>query len=211
MAKNKAIKKGKKIDSQSHQLKWVLIVVAIAFIAFLGTYFYFTTPSTFEYAGLKWEKIDYSGLKMYHSIFPIFGNDFNMYLRNDPRENNIPVNASFLIYPHVIIALEPDAGNCYGASLGQLTLGQFLGAAKPAVKKIDVAITDKATADAMNVLYADCKDAVGKTVILIQKSESPSIEQQGNCYIVNVGECENTKAIEKFILAVVAQANQQEL
>ncbi len=191
---------------QNKQAIGVILFVAVLFAIFLGAYFYVKSLDKFEYAGVNWEKIDNSGMKLYHARFPIGTNGsvfYNLYLRNDPRKNNVSVSVNnYFFFNNVSIAIDDGAGSCYGAAIGNSILGQFLGAFN---LNIDGAFANETMAKQFNASFANCSSAINKTVILIQKSNETSIIQDvnPNCYIVNVGNCENTKTVEKLIVDII--------
>jgi hypothetical protein len=217
-------KKGKKNlirflkNKQDRQLFWVLIIIVVVIASFLATYFYIQSLKKFEFAGIIWVKEDHNGLIIYHSRFPIIHNGilrsyYNLYARNDPRENNISVNAFYEFYPEVIISNTPEAAECSGAARITGDLSMFLNAIPP-ILKVSGAVSDKEKADELNLAFANCSSAVNKTVILIQKSETPSIERglvNRNCYMINIGNCENTAAVERFIIGFIAQLKNKEI
>lgn len=196
--------KKEKLTKKQKQLIGFFITIIAVFAVFFGTYWYIQSLKSFDYAGIEWTETKYSNLNLYHGIVSLGNVNFNAYFRTDPRENNISVNASFKFYPNVVVAISPAAGRCPEASGAQLNLGQFLGAAG---RNVSVALTDKETAKAMNLSYANCSSAINKTVIVVQESDIPSVQQQGDCYIINTGRCENLPAVERFITAVIAQVN----
>lgn len=200
------VSKGVK-EKENKQLWWILVFIALIFGVFFVIYYSAESLNKFEFVSLNWEKIDQNGLTFYHTNFISNGRTFSLNLRNDPRKNNIPVSVEeFKFYPKTIASLSPGAGNCPGASLPQLELGKFLGSLGLIV---DGAVNDEETAKALGVDFITCEDAVNQTVIIIQKSDEPSIERSkvyDTCYIINVGECENIKAIERFMLGVIAQS-----
>ena len=75
------------------QLIWFFGIVIAVFAIILLVYFYFQGLNKFNYDGLQWEKLDYSGgLILYHSNFPIVLNGeisayYNLYLRLSRLEN----------------------------------------------------------------------------------------------------------------------------
>ena len=210
---DKEMRVGKKQrDKENRQLIWFFVVVALVFVSFLGTYFYVQNLKTFNFAGAEWAREDYNGLELYHGRFPIiykneFVANYNSYLRNDPRENNVPAEIEVRFYPEIIISNSPNAAECSGA--GRITgdLGMLLGAL-PWVTNVTGAVRDKGVASELNLEQADCSLAKDKTVIIIQKSEFPEVIQDKfnqKCYIIKVGECENVLAVERFIIEIINQ------
>ncbi len=207
------VKKSKKkgLSKEDKQIIGVLITIALVFSLFLGTYFYVQSLKTFKFAGVEWVKEDYNGLEIYHSRFPLIYKGeikhyYNMFLRNDPRENEIPTNFSFNTYPELIVSVSPEAGKC--SSMGRVVsdLTMFMNAL-PVTKNISGAVSNQSVAEELNLRFANCTSEKQKTIILIEKSEKPFIEQEGDCYKIKVGECENVMAIEKFIVEIVNQLN----
>ncbi|MDO8516498.1 MAG: hypothetical protein Q7S33_00070 [Nanoarchaeota archaeon] len=201
-----------KEDKENKQIIWVIGISLLVILSFLGAYFYAQSLNKFEFAGIKWEKTKLGDLELYHGRFFV-GEDqyYNFYLRNDPRQNEIPINATLnSLYTTTIVSADPAVISCYGASMGQIELSKFLNAV--GVSNIQPAVTNLSAAKELNVSYADCSNAINKTVILIKKTETPSIGQDGkNCYVINVGNCENLKTIERFEVAIIAQGNGEKL
>ncbi len=207
-----------KKDQNETQLVYVLVTILVVFGAFLGTYFFVQGLKTFEYAGVNFEKIDYQNLELYHGVFPVVFNGqvksyYNFYLRTDPRKNNIPINTDFSFSKNIVVSLSPEVGECVGASLSQIELGKFLTAF--GIANIKSAVTDPEIAKELDVPYTTCNSASPEqTVIIVQKSENPSIDMESGssfCYNINVGECENVKTIERFIVGIMAQINEVDI
>ena len=194
------------------QMRWAIIIIIFIILGFAGAYLILQNINKFQYVGVNWEKIKYGELDFYHGRFPLFDNYYNIYMRTDPRKNEIPVkNITLKIFPVVIVALEPEAGGCYGANIGSMELGKFFGAVG---SKVISAINDEKTAKEYGTPFANCSFTNQTTVVMLQKSETPSITQSSeypNCYILNVGECENTKTVEKFLLTIIAGMHKKEI
>lgn len=208
------------LKKENRQLIWFFIIISIVFVVFIGIYFYIQSLKTFEFAGVKFDKIKEGQLMIYHARFPVFYNAnnvfYNLYLRNDPRKNNASIdeNMNLKFYPEVIISHSFEAANCGGD--GAIAAGNLAMFLKQAGGRDNItgALSDKSPAEELNLSFANCSNAKNRTVILIQKSDKLSIEQNEeykNCYIINAGNCENIKAVERFILAIIAKANNVEI
>jgi len=222
MAKRKTKKQTKKIEvktqptdfvkKQRRQLIWIFAIIVLIFVVVIGGYYFIKSLSRFSYVGVTWEKLDYQGIDLYHSRFPVvfdgkLQNNYNLYLRTDPRENNVSVDAIYAFYPNIVIANDENSGNCYNAGMANLVGAQFLGAIG---FNVSGAYSNKSLANATGMQFANCSSAYGQTVLLIKKSENnASIGQSNdnpNCYILEVGECENLKVMEKLIISVVGKS-----
>jgi hypothetical protein len=200
----------KKEDSQ---LAWILFIIGLVFAGFLITYFVIVPAlSTFDYAGVKWEKIDQGNLELYHSRFSPHENFvYNAYFRTDPRDNNISIDTRFGFYSQAIVSLDVNLEDCGGANvIGNKLLGEFLTSMNI---QVSGTINDEETAEELNLSFANCaSSAIGRNVFLVMKSDEPSIERDSvhdSCYIINVGNCENIKTVERFISGVLLQIEEE--
>ena len=129
-------------------------------------------------------------------------------MRNDPRKNNVSIeNITFRFYPEIITSYDLDLERCREAALNQINLVYFFSAVKI---KIAAGMFNITQAKEKNITFVNCTSdsAINKTVIILRKSEFPSIERDKNnkdCYIINVGNCDNSLAMEKFMLAIMKQ------
>lgn len=202
----------KTIGKENRQLLMALIIIAIVIGGFVLTYYLIQESKKFEYQGLKWEKIKYQNLDIYHSAFPYYENQFNLWFRIDPRKNNISTNITFQDFRRkVIISSDYNSTKCNKAVLGTALLGQFFGAGK---REVIGAINNK-NPDLRGINpFANCSNSSeSRSIIIIEMSETPEIVNDANfadCYHIKVGNCENVAATEKFVLAVLKQFNSKE-
>jgi hypothetical protein len=212
MAKRK-VKQKSKVNLLDKQAMLVFGAIAIFLVGLIATpYIYHQLFEKFNYAGINFEKTRFEKITFYKGVYPIiyqgkFIHDYNVYLRTDPRKNQIPINTNIGISSNVTVSLEPEATFCQSAILGQSLIGQFL-SAFPWVKNVDVASNNAEIAKAQNWSYATCNVSnQDHTVFIIQKSEAPSIEksERDNCFIVNVGECQNIETVERLVVGTLAQ------
>ncbi len=199
-------------EKQENQLMWIVGFIVFVFLIMFVVYFQAQNAKKFDYVGLEWEKTDYGEFDLFHSRFMIDENFYNLYMRNDPRINSIKIenDTSFKFHDEIIISTTPEAVACSGSARANLDLGMFLGSGLK--HDISGALGDEETAEELNLSFADCSYAVAaKSVILIQNSEEetkPRIykdKDRKQCHIIEVGNCEYSKSVEKFILGVVSQ------
>lgn len=216
-AKEKSVSKKIKRKEES-QLKWILFFIVGIFVIFFAVYFAVINSGKFDYAGVNFNKEKHGDLNFYHGRFPVvyngkLHNNYNFWFRNDPRFNKIPVETNFSIKSEIVISLDSRANKCDMSSIASLELSKFLNNF-PWVRNVTGALTNKTIAESLDIPYASCGDAFNdKTIIILQISDSPSIVQgyNKNCYILNVGQCENLKTVERFIVSVIGQINSKEI
>ena len=200
-------KKVKELESK--QLFWILFGIVLVIIIFLGVYFYAQSLRTFKFAGVTWEKEDHGGLTLYHSRFKVMEGFpiYNAYFRTDPRKNNVEIldGTYFKFYKDTYISLSPNVEVCSGANvIANKLLSEFFLAVGVNAQG---AVGDEDRAKELNLTYMDCS-IIGdeESVVLIKKSDKTEIRQfSKNCYQIDVGDCENIKAAEQFILGIMNQ------
>ena len=102
------------LKRENKQLIWFFSIIAVIFIAFLGGYFYVQESKTFDFAGVKFEKIREFDIDFYHGQIPLFAkggktNIYNIYLRNDPRKNKIPIETVIAFKPKMLLSYDYDS------------------------------------------------------------------------------------------------------
>ena len=197
------------VQNKKKQLALVIWIVIILFVGFFAVYFYLNSLKNFSYAGVDWKVID--GPAPYYTNFHVFYNAdayYNLWLENNPKKNNIKVNASFKILPSVILSMDNESVNCSYMNLALAKMTSFL--INAGNVEVTSAVADKELAKQYNVSFANCYSANGRTVFLFEKSDTPEIVQDKyvpGCYRVRVGNCENIETTERLIVAIIAQRN----
>lgn len=206
----------KAVETQFLWLVSIIIIIILGFV-FIPV-LYHQIFEKFEYGGVKFEKIKEGQLTFYHGQFPIiykgnFSAVYNLYLRNDPRNNNISINTNLSLSPKVSISLNDNVHLCEDMMLGQAELGKFI-SAFPFVKNITAGVYNASVAKEYNVSQITCKNASkDNTVLIIQMSETPSIDlgSVDNCYLINIGKCQYLEAAERYVVGAMAQINSKPL
>ena len=188
----------------------ILLIITFVFVPIL----YHQIFEKFEYGGVKFEKIKTGKLEFYHGEVTNWitysdgrNASYNLYFRTDPRKNNISLNTNFILSPTVRISLNEGVNLCEDMVLAQSAIGQFI-SSFPFVKNLSGGVYNNTIAKELNLTHITCKNAsADNTVIIIQKSESPSIElgDSGNCYVLNIGKCQYLETVERYIMGAVAQ------
>lgn len=213
--KKKKVEKKRSLTQQEKQLVGFFAIVGAVFALFLGVYFYIQSLNHFDYVGVEWNKVKEGQMTFYHSKFRLADNlpAYNAYLRNDPRKNDVSVNATFKFRNTIVVSYSDSETSCggYDSYLGTVA-GQFIQAMG---SKVVGATTNSETAKEQNITFADCSTAgKNQSVIIVQPSETASITQSSEnpeCYYLNTGNCKQIETVEKFIVAVLAQASGEKL
>ncbi len=195
-------------EKEERQTMWVFVVIGLMIVVFLGTYFYVKSLDKFEYLGVEWQKAKNGDIVFYYSQFKFFENApvYNLFLRNDPRKNDVPFNAVLALKDEeAVITFEPEMDECKGFNtMIKIALSDFFKAL--GYDEVEGAVSDMEYSKNNKINYATCDSVVGKSVVWIRKAEEDSIEQIDDCYVINVGRCE-IKVVERFILGMLEKLN----
>ncbi len=192
----------------------ILVICAFLFLIIAVPFFVKNQLNNFSYEGIPFVKEKQGEIIFYHGRVPVFVDKentrfYNMYLRNDPRKNNVSVLVNFSFSNQVSLSLENEAGFCSDSVLAHGLLGEFVTSYLHFVKKINYGVTDDKTAKELNLAKITCNNAsTVNTVIITRISNETSIVrgERPDCYYLNVGKCENLRVVEKFVTEVIAQS-----
>jgi hypothetical protein len=193
--------------TEERQLAWAISFIIFVFAVTLISYYWFEGAKSFEFGGVEWvfeKDFDY-----YHGRFPnLIGQDYvyNIYLRNDPRENNVSTNGTFDKFKYgAVISISPEFDICRGdASRAMRDLGAFMREGF-GVGPLELGSTNENVANSRKILFATCDNISNRTVIIIEKGDN-FVDQDDdnlNCYTIYVEDCDDASAVEKFMLKVI--------
>ncbi len=218
-------KKTKKLDNSEKQEDWIsisrkqqnqllviLVTIGVIFIIVFTIYILAQKSKKFEYNGMKFERIMYDQLPLYYTQLNIHRGDgsnvnYNLYLRNDPRGNNIPVDADIkFLVGKSFITIGDGLENCREASLGLINLASFLTGMGFDVKG---ASSNEKTAKENNHPYITCNNSLDNTVLSLETTTEDSIitnaDRNPNCFILKVKDCNVLNITEKFTVEMIKQ------
>ncbi|MBI5148241.1 hypothetical protein HZA33_01025 [Candidatus Pacearchaeota archaeon] len=206
--KEKVEVKEKKGDPQEKQIVFIVVFMVFAIAAVVGFSYMYKNAGNFRYNDLYFQKTRVGELIVYKTDIMItnqFGQvKYSLFLRNDPRRIKIPVDATISLKTDVFITFDPEISKCYASNLASYNLGSLLGTIGVNVKG---ATMSQELANEKNLPYATCNEATNKTVIEIKRVDAgeSSITQKGNCYELNVANCQVVETTERFMLELVNQ------
>ena len=190
------------------QLTWFFVIVVIIFASFLVPYFTLEGAKTFEYGGVDWVAEEYAeptGV-IYHGRFtPRIIPDlvFNLYLRGDPRENDVRTEGTFSKFRHGgVVSMSPEVDACRGElSRVMLDLGSFLEQGI-GVGSLETGSTSFIVANQSNRRYAVCDSIHDRTIVIVDIGEPAVVQHDMNpyCYTIYAENCNDVSSVEKFIV-----------
>jgi len=204
------------VKRESKQLIWFFVIVAVIFASFLGPYFWIESSKTFEYVGADWALESYESLDIYHGRFASLSNPgltFNIFLRIDPRENNVLTEGVFDKFKNGgIISLTPEVDACRGElSRVMLDLASFLKEGV-GVGSLKTGSTDKVTALNSDRRYALCNTVSDRTLVIVDIGEPRVVKSEDHpyCYTIYAKDCNDVSSVEKFIVKTIEDFGEAE-
>ncbi len=199
-------------------LIWIFAVMVLIIIGVLVGYFVGKGGQSFTYEGLKFTKEKFGEIPVFHYYYfyeSEKGNlvQYNLYLRKDPRQNQIPVEGN-IYYPKdkfVYISVNGTGlTQCEDSSLAVHTLAAFLTNNEIVVKGATPNFNET---NGTNIRFANCQTHPNNVVILIQAGNTTRIYKEANtngCHVIEVSDCQILDAIEKFEVQSVLDAKGNE-
>lgn len=196
-------------EKENKQLFWFFVIIVLVFMAFLIPYFWTENLKSFEHGGADWMVEDYENFKIYHGRFMALNGAnlfYNVFLRGDPRKNNVPTEGIFDKFKYGgIVSFSPEVDKCRGdLSRVMLDLGAFLKQGV-GVGQISSGSTDESVANETNKRFAQCETISDRTLIIIEMGDNSVTQNKDNpfCYTIKVENCDDISSVEKFIIKTI--------
>jgi hypothetical protein len=205
----RAVKKVEKVSKYEKQAKWIIISMIVLIAAVVIVYYFVQSSKSFEYGGINFQKIMYDKLPLFYSKIPVTdinGNliyNYNIYLRNDPRKNDVVLNGTIRLMKNAVFSIDPSIEGCSDNGVAGVSIGTFFRAAGI---NVSYASSNESDAKKKEIEFVTCKDSEDKTVIILKQGDKNIISQEGNCYTIEFTNCEVIKSVEKFIVGAIANS-----
>ena len=186
-------------EQERKQLRNVLLGLGIFVILIILAVFFINSIKSFEYKETKFDIVREGDLILYNTKVALFNEkgehyqNYNFFLRNDPRKSKVNFNGELELKKLVVINSEEEF-NCDGdgiiAVLNLRQLYEILGA--------KVVKDENATCD-----------SEGKYMYInLKEGKETRIEQTGTaCYDILINNCEILEGTEKFMVETFAKVN----
>jgi hypothetical protein len=197
-------------EKENKQLIWFFIIIGIVFATVLISYLGIEGAKHFEYNHIDWLVEEYPNLQIFHGKFmALSGTDvsYNIFLRNDPRKNNVLTEGTFDKFKYGgIISFSPEVDTCRGElSRAIVDVGAFLRQGV-GVGDIKAGSTNETIASIDdNKLFAQCDTVLDRTVVVVEMGEPSVVQNIENpyCYTISIEDCNDIKPIERFMVKSV--------
>lgn len=187
------------------ELLGILVFLGVLIIVFLIASAYFKSLNTFEYKGLTFSKQKLGEIPLFYHSYYIKTNSgelakYNFYIRNDPRTNNVTLIGapSRLMSPGSVVYLSINSDGLEQCRYGPLAVGSLSSFLTDNQMKVIAGNLDFWEAGERRDLWATCENRPGNKVIEILKGNETKVTIDGNCYKIEVANCEILEATEKL-------------
>ncbi|MGD9275795.1 MAG: hypothetical protein PVJ67_01335 [Candidatus Pacearchaeota archaeon] len=197
----------KEIEKQNKLLRNIFIVLGMIVVIVLFAYLFANSMKNFEYKGVGFTIVD--EIAPYRVSIPVsYGDgitgkivdaDYNIYLRNDPRDlDDIPIKGEIIFRPNMVVGVNTENLFCDGdwvIAIGNLQKLEVLRVNLIAKNESEI----KVYIPQSNYMFLNIKEA----------NETSIVQKNDNSYDLNVADCEILKATEKLMLEAFIQAYAQ--
>lgn len=194
------------------ELFGILIFLGVLVVVFLISSAYFRSLNSFEYEGLTFSKERIGEIPIFrHSYFVKTSTgglaQYNFYLRNDPRYNEVEVSGkSNLLNPGSVAYLSINSDGLQECRYSQLAIASISSFIADNQMTVIPGNLDFWNAGTRRENWVTCQNKPGNRVIEIVKGNETKLSINGNCYRVEVSNCEILEAVEKLEVESIINA-----
>lgn len=197
--------------SLDKQLFWIIGWMIFLIIIFLFAFSVFKENQKVDYQGMIFTKAKFGEIPVYHYYYLFKDSQgqlikYNLYVRTDPRKNNVPVNGEINLIGDRPLFLGINNTGVIECSKSAVAVSDLLSFLLDNQLKVKAGTTDLNESIAKSETYVSCEKYPQNSVIILEKGDSTSINANGNCYTITVSDCEIMDAVEKFKIQAVADA-----
>jgi len=212
MKKESKLKKTKERRLEKEILGIILFLVLIVVVFFIASS-YFKSKNFFEYEGLTFAKQRLGNIPIYYHYYYFKAPDgkvikYNMYLRNDPRYNNITLSGdiSQLLAGGEVAFISINADGLQECRYGPLAVGTISSFLADNQMTVIGGNLDFWQAGAKKDEWITCENKPGNRVVEILAGNKTRVDISGRCYRVEVNNCEILEAVERLMVESVVDA-----
>lgn len=205
-------KENKKAERRiEKELLWILAFITFLVVLFFVASAYFKSFNVIKYEGLSFTKEQLGEIPVYHYYY-YFENKqgglikYNLYLRNDPSMNDVPVEGDVnLEHNRVFLSVDTlGLKECPQSILAVAGISAFLRDNQFNVLSGNPNFYD---AGSENLDWVTCENKKGENIVIILKEgDETKINIDGRCHTISVANCEVLEAVEKYEVQSIVDA-----
>ena len=197
---------------------WLLIILMVVIGSLFLSFWISVESKKFDYIGLTFQKEYFGQIPIYTTHLQGYGPtgqaiNTKINLRNDPRKSEIPVigTVRYVKDQPVYLSLNMSSNIYECGPIALVSLGQFMSGTG---FTIVTGISDEVDAKDYKKPYVTCENQKESTVLVLtkgDKSEIRQLEDNPNCYVLSVNNCEIVEVVERLEVASLASFNNRKL
>lgn len=195
--------------------KIILFGVGLVVLYLIASY-YFKSFNHFEYEGLSFTRERFDQNTVYHYYYYYKDKSgqlvqYNLYLHNDPRYNNVTIEGDPLLLSKRYVYLTYDDSfpvDCRYTGSSTVDFNLFL---KQNQLTVFSGVTNQTDADITNRTHITCETQPSAAEVFeFRGGDTTKIVVEGNCHKVYIGpDCLIREATEKLKVAIVSEARKR--
>ena len=196
----KELKKERRIEKE---LLYIFLFLGLLVVVFLISSSAFTSLNRVEYEGLIFTKEKFGDILVFHYSYSFrapTGNviNYNMYLRNDPSMNEIPIEGEIDLNGRTIY-ITLDTSYLTECSESSAAIGSLSGFFRDNQFVVKSGNMDFVEAFIHNQAHVTCENTPNKNVVQIFRGNETEIFSEGQCASIVIGpDCQVLKSVEKY-------------
>jgi len=212
----KVVKKTKQLGiynyKKNRELVWIVGFMILLLVALFATSSIVKSFNHFNYKTLSFTKEKFGEISVYHYYYYFSKNgkqyQHNLYLRLDPRKNNIPISGETEFYEDTKVFIGINGTGLTGCGNASRDIGSLSSFFVNNLITIKAGTLNKWETNGTNMSYVDCSLYPNNPVIRLFAGNETKIyrEEKSNCYNIEISNCNTLAAIEKFEVQSVLDA-----
>jgi len=196
------------------ETKVLIGIMIIVIVVILLAQWLVQKSKKFEYGGFSFYKEKEGDITFYKSLLGYVtasGENipFILKLRNDPRVlDEIQFEGVLKLKNETILSVSPNIANCSDTYITMIDFARTLKAFGISAK---AATTDVNYSKEYNATLADCRNSLGRTVVVMKEGNETKISQEKlvfkDCYVIEIKDCKIGQSFERFLLELIKSSN----
>ena len=205
------------------ELYWILGVMLGLILVFFVSTSVFKSLNKIDYEGLTFTKEKFGEIPVYHYSYyynnpgKVTGSaiqeglvQYNLFLRKDPRKNEVPVDGEIFLQAGKTTYVSVDPVGLVGCEYSSVAISNLVSFLVDNLVPVKGASPNATLAEEVGAVYATCETHPDNTVIIVQGGEDTKVYKENNrCYVIQAADCEALDATEKFVLQSIIDARKR--
>lgn len=199
--------------NKNKEIVWMFFFMILLFAAIFATSALFKSFNHFKYEGLSFTKEKFGTIPVFHYYYYFTDSNtgkqyqYNLYLRLDPRENNVSITGGETGFSKELINyVTVNGSGLTSCTTSARDLGSLAELFSANMLPMKAGTMDSIEAKSNNITYINCNNKPNNPVVQVFAGNETKITVDGDCYNIEIANCQTLEAVEKFKLQVILDA-----